>query len=147
MEARDVMTPEPACCSPSASVKDVAALMVANDCGEIPVVDEAGRLVGVVTDRDIACRCVAEGKSSDTPVDEVMSSSLVTVAPDTSIGECCKKMEDNQIRRLPVVDEEGRCCGIVSQADIALHASKDATGDLVREVSLETKEQSTAGSC
>src|SRR3546814_6003045 len=63
MEARDVMTPDPACCSPSDSVKDAAALMVGNDCGEIPVVDEGGQLVGVITDRDIACRCVAEGKS------------------------------------------------------------------------------------
>src|SRR3546814_5464507 len=79
MEPRDVMTPDPACCSPSDSVKDAAALMVGNDCGEIPVVDEGGQLVGVITDRDIACRCVAEGKSADTPVEEVMSSSLVTV--------------------------------------------------------------------
>lgn len=147
MEARDVMTAEPACCSPSDSVKDAAALMVDNDCGEIPVVDPSGQLVGVVTDRDIACRCVAQGKSADTPVEEVMSSSLVTVTPDASIDECCKKMEDNQIRRLPVVDDQGKCCGIVSQADIALHAGKGATGDLVREVSEETKEAATAGCC
>jgi CBS domain-containing protein len=71
MEARDVMTADPACCSPSDSVKDAAALMVDNDCGEIPV----GILVGVVTDRDIACRCVAQGKSSDTRVEDVMSGS------------------------------------------------------------------------
>src|SRR3546814_910410 len=107
MEARDVMTPDPACCSPSDSVKDAAALMVGNDCGEIPVVDEGGQLVGVITDRDIACRCVAEGKSADTPVEEVMSSSLVTVTPDARVDECCKKMEDNQVRRLPVVDDQG----------------------------------------
>src|SRR3546814_15071724 len=81
MEARDVMTPDPACCSPSDSVKDAAALMVGNDCGEIPVVDEGGQLVGVITDRDIACRCVAEGKSADTLVEEAMSSSLVSVNP------------------------------------------------------------------
>lgn len=135
MKARDVMTPEPACCSPSDSVKDAAALMIDNNCGEIPVVDQSGQLVGVVTDRDIACRCVAEGKSADTPVEEVMSSSLVTVTPDASIDECCKKMEDNQVRRLPVVNNEGKCCGIVSQADIALHAGKETTGDLVREMS------------
>jgi len=117
--------------NPGQSVKD----MVDNNCGEIPVVDQSGRLVGVVTDRDITCRCVAEGKSADTPVEEVMSSSLVTVMPDASIDECCKKMEDNQVRRLPVVDDQGKCCGIVSQADIALHAGKEAAGDLVREVS------------
>src|SRR3546814_10738125 len=105
MEARDVMTPDPACCSPSDSVKDAAALMVGNDCGEIPVVDEGGQLVGVITDRDIACRCVAEGKSADTPVEEVMSSSLVTVTPDARVDECCKKMEDNKVRRLPRSEE------------------------------------------
>jgi len=147
MEARDVMTADPACCSPSDSVKEAAALMVDNDCGDIPVVDEGGQLVGVITDRDIACRCVAEGKSADTPVEEVMSSSLVTVAPDASIDECCKKMEDNQVRRLPVVDDQGKCCGIVSQADIALHADKAETGALVREVSEETEEAATAGCC
>ncbi|WP_447953495.1 CBS domain-containing protein [Sphingopyxis chilensis] len=147
MEARNLMTADPACCSPSDTVKDAAGLMVDNDCGEIPVVDESGGLVGVVTDRDIACRCVAKGKSADTPVEEVMSSSLVTVTPDTSIEECCKKMEDNQVRRLPVVDDEGKCCGIVSQADIALHADKKETGDLVREVSESTEEPAAVGCC
>src|SRR3546814_3029996 len=90
------MTPDPACCSPSDSVKDAAALMVGNDCGEIPVVDEGGQLVGVITDRDIACRCVAEGKSADTSVEEVMSSSLVTVTPDARVDECCKKMRSEE---------------------------------------------------
>src|SRR3546814_2533754 len=61
-----------------------------------------------------------------------MSSSLVTVTPDARVDECCKKMEDNQVRRLPVVDDQGKCCGIVSQADIALHADKAETGNLVR---------------
>lgn len=147
MEARDVMTADPACCSPSDSVKDAATLMVDNDCGEIPVVDETGALVGVVTDRDIACRCVAEGKSADTRVEDVMSQSPVTVTADTSVDDCCKKMEDNQVRRLPVVDDGGKCCGIVSQADIAQNAEKSETGDLVREVSEPTKEATSAGCC
>ena len=147
MEARDVMTADPACCSPSDTVKDAATLMVDNDCGEIPVVDETGALVGVVTDRDIACRCVAEGKSADTRVEDVMSQSPVTVTADTSVDDCCKKMEDNQVRRLPVVDDEGKCCGIVSQADIALHADKKETGDLVREVSESTEEPAAVGCC
>src|SRR3546814_6183781 len=137
MEAREVMTPDPACCSPSDGVKGAAALMVGNDCGESPVVDEGGQLVGVITDRDIACRCVTEGKSADTPVEEVMSSSLVTVTPDARVDECCKKMEDNQVRRLPVVDDQGKCCGIVSQADLALHADKEAPGNQVRAVKTE----------
>src|SRR3546814_16551535 len=73
------------------------------------------------------------------PFEEVMSSSLVTVTPDARVDECCKKMEDNQVRRLPVVDDQGKCCGIVSQADIALHADKAETGNLVREVSEDRK--------
>jgi CBS-domain-containing membrane protein len=71
----------------------------------------------------------------------------VTVTADASIDECCKKMEDNRVRRLPVVDDEGKCCGIVSQADIARHADEKDTGDLVREVSEATKEAATAGCC
>lgn len=147
MEARDVMTPKPACCSPADSVKDAAALMVQNDCGQIPVVDPSGKLVGVVTDRDIACRCVGQGRSAETLVEEVMSTSLVTVTPDASVDECCKKMEENQVRRLPVVDEQGNCCGIVSQADIALHVDRRETGDLVRKVSEEAKETTATECC
>ena len=135
MEIRELMTKDPACCSPSASVKEAASLMASNDCGLIPVTNAEGELVGVITDRDIACRCVAEGKSAETLVEDIMSSSPITVTTDASVAECCKKMEDNQVRRLPVVDDAGRCCGIVSQADIARHAGEHQTGDLVREVS------------
>ena len=120
MKAQDVMTSNPACCNPSSTVQEAALLMVDNDCGQIPVVDDSGALVGVVTDRDIACRCVAKGYSSDQSVEEVMTSSPVTVSVNASVDECCAKMEDNQVRRLPVVDDEGKCCGIVAQADIAL---------------------------
>jgi CBS domain-containing protein len=135
VEIRELMTKDPACCSPSASVKEAASLMASNDCGLIPVTNAEGELVGVITDRDIACRCVAEGKSAETLVEDIMSSSPITVTIDASVAECCKKMEDNQVRRLPVVDDAGRCCGIVSQADIARHAGEHQTGDLVREVS------------
>lgn len=135
MEIRELMTKDPACCSPSDSVKEAASLMASNDCGQIPVTNAEGELVGVITDRDIACRCVAEGKSAETLVEDIMSSSPITVTTDASVAECCKKMEDNQVRRLPVVDDAGRCCGIVSQADIARHAGEHQTGDLVREVS------------
>jgi len=139
VEIRELMTQNPACCGPSDSVKEAAALMADNDCGQIPVIDANGGLVGVITDRDIACRCVAQGKSAETKVEEIMSPSPVTVTIDASVAECCKKMEENQVRRLPVVDDAGKCCGIVSQADIARHASEHATGDLVREVSEPTR--------
>lgn len=139
MEIRELMTKDPVCCSPSDSVKEAASLMVGNDCGQIPVIDAEGGLVGVITDRDIACRCVAQGKSAETLVEDIMSASPITVTIDASVAECCKKMEDNQVRRLPVVDDAGKCCGIVSQADIARHAGEHQTGDLVREVSEPTQ--------
>lgn len=147
MKVEDIMTKDPACCAPSDSVKTASQLMINNDCGEIPVIDESGVLVGVVTDRDIACRCVAEGKSSDTAVEAVMSQQLVTTKPQDSVEDCCAKMEDGQLRRLPVVDEQGKCCGIVSQADIAMEGSKKEAGDLLREISEPTEEPAKAGCC
>ncbi|MBX7501674.1 CBS domain-containing protein [Qipengyuania sp. YG27] len=146
MKVEDIMTKDPACCAPSDSVKTASQLMIDNDCGEIPVIDESGVLVGVVTDRDIACRCVAERKSSDTAVEAVMSQQLVT-KPQESVEDCCAKMEDGQLRRLPVVDEQGKCCGIVSQADIAMEGSKKEAGVLLREISEPIEEPAKAGCC
>lgn len=147
MQVRDVMTENPTCCGPDTALRDAAKLMVDNDCGEIPVVDERGRPVGVVTDRDIACRGVARDKAPDAPVREVMSSPVVTVTPETSVDDCCKALEENQIRRVPVVDESGACCGIVSQADIVQHASEHQSFEVLREVSQPTAEASRAGCC
>lgn len=142
MQVRDIMTENPTCCGPDTSVQAAARLMVDDDCGEIPVVDANGIPVGVITDRDIACRCVAEGKPHDTPVGEVMSSPAVTVTPATSVEDCCVTMEKNQIRRVPVVDEAGKCCGMVSQADIALGSDAENTGELVRDLSEPAREPS-----
>ena len=137
MNVRELMTQDPVCCTPDSSLQDVAKMMVSNDCGEIPVIQTAQnrRLVGVITDRDIVCRAVAEGKGSTTKVDQCMTRDVVTVTPETSLEDCRQLMEDNQIRRVPVVDSNDSCCGIVSQADIAVRATPAATGELVREVS------------
>lgn len=135
MQVHEIMTPKPACCSPDAAVENAAKLMAECDCGEIPVVDREGRPVGVVTDRDIACRGVAQGKRPQTSVGEVMSRPVITCSPDARIEQCLSLMEDKQIRRLPVVNGEGQVCGMISQADIARHASKDETAELVRDVS------------
>lgn len=135
MKVSDLMTADPACCKPSDSVQDAAKMMLDNDCGQVPVVGDEGRLVGVITDRDIACRCVAEGKSSDTTVADVMSRDIVTASPEDDVESCCAKMEERQVRRLPVVDDQGCCCGMISQADIATGANRETIGDLVRQVS------------
>lgn len=148
MQVREIMTAHPACCAPDTKLPDVARLMADQDCGEIPVLDEQRRPVGVVTDRDIACRAVAQGKDPQrTTACEVMSSPVVTANPDESTEVCCAKMEENQIRRVPVVDERGACCGVVAQADIARGASEHETAHLVRDVSRPTREASRVGCC
>ena len=148
MQVREIMTENPACCSPDASIQEAARLMMEHDCGEIPVVDGQNRPVGVVTDRDISCRAVAQGKDpARTTVREVMSEPVVTVKPEDSVESCCQSMEENQIRRVPVVDESGSCCGMVAQADIAGQTSGDKTAEVVRDISKPTEEASRGGCC
>jgi CBS domain-containing protein len=123
MNAQEIMTKNPACCSPDTKLNQVARMMVEHDCGEIPVVDQSGNLQGVVTDRDICCRAVANDcNTCEVSAHEIMSAPVMCVRMDTSVDECAHKMEQNMIRRIPVVDENGKCCGIVSQADIACKA-------------------------
>ena len=137
--ARDVMTPDPVCCSPGATLDQVAQLMAENNCGEIPIIDSADRPVGVITDRDIVCRVVAEGKNPMAhTVESYMTSSVVTVRADASIDEVIAIMEDHQIRRVPVVDDDGCCAGIISQADIAALEPPNTTAELLWEVSRDT---------
>jgi CBS-domain-containing membrane protein len=141
MKVKEIMSTDPACCTRETPLQDVAILMIEHDCGEIPVVDhlESKRPVGVVTDRDITVRTVALGKNPlDLRARDCMSSPAVTVTPETSVEHCCNLMEENQLRRIPVVDASGCCCGIVSQADIAQHASKGEAGELVKDVSRKT---------
>ncbi len=138
MRVEEIMSRNPACCTPDTMLPDVARAMVACDCGEIPVVESKNtmRPVGVVTDRDIACRSVATGRDPlQMKAGECMTSPCVTITPDTDIDDCCRLMEENQIRRVVVVDQSGRCCGIVAQADIARHAPKRETARMVTQVS------------
>src|SRR5262245_6988405 len=134
--ARDVMTRDPAWCSPNTTLDQVAKMMMLNDCGEIPIVDANNRPVGVVTDRDIVCRSVAEGKNpSGHTAESVMTRSVVTVRPDAPIDEVIATMQQHQIRRVPVVDEGGCCAGIIAQADIVAKSPTTKGAELVREVS------------
>ena len=137
--ARDVMTPDPACCAPSTTLDDVAKLMVQNDCGEIPVVDPSDQIVGVVTDRDIVCRVVAEGKNPMAYTAETcMSDPVVTVREDAPLEDVVATMEKHQIRRVPVVDAHDVCVGMISQADVSWTGSPRGVAELVREVSRDT---------
>src|SRR5262245_17161594 len=104
--ARDVMTPDPTCCSADMTLDEVAQLMIQRDCGEIPVIDHEEHPIGVVTDRDIVCRVVALGKNPmGHTAESCMSSPVVTVHSDTPVEQVISTMERHQIRRVPVVDE------------------------------------------
>jgi CBS domain-containing protein len=148
MQVMEIMTTDPACCTPETSLQEVGKMMIDHDCGEIPVVDDkATKLpLGVITDRDIVCRTIAKGINPlDLSVGDCMSKPCVTVMPDISIEECARIMEEKQIRRAPVVDAAGSCCGIISLADIALHAQKKVTAEVIKEVSWPTAAASAAG--
>ena len=138
MLVSEIMSKNPVCCTARTGLQEVAKMMVENDCGCIPVVeDSAGKKpIGMITDRDITCRTVAEGKNPlDLTANDAMTENVITVTPETSVEECCAMMEDNQVRRIAVVDENGGCCGMVAQADIAIHGGNSRTADVVQEVS------------
>jgi len=144
MKVREIMSGNVACCGSDTPLQDVAGMMVDWDCGEIPVADAGGRVIGVITDRDITCRAVAQGRNPlELTAADCMTSRVVTVQPDTSLEECCNAFEANQIRRAPVVDAAGRCIGIVSVADIARGASRRATAEVIHGVSKPSPRAST----
>lgn len=134
-----VMTPNPAACRINTPVREVARMMVEHDCGEIPVVDDLGVPMGVVTDRDIAIRVVAKGGDGMVTAGEAMTTPVRTVQADSELKDCVCLMEDAQVRRVPVVDAAGKLAGIVSLADIALADKTKAIAEIVREVSIPLK--------
>jgi CBS domain-containing protein len=132
---REIMTPNPSTIEPSNSVVEAARIMKQEDAGVVPVT-ENGRLTGMVTDRDIAIRVVAEGKDpQSTTVREVASTDLVTVDPQQDLDEALRLMAQHQVRRLPVVEEDGRLVGVVAQADVAREGDDTKTGQVVQEIS------------
>ena len=131
----DLMTENPRTTRRDASVVEAAKVLRDEDVGLVPVVD-GDRLVGTGTDRDIAIRVVAEGRDpQSTTVAEIASTDLVTVDPEQELDEGLRLMASQQVRRLPVVEEDGRLVGIVSQADIARHGDDSQTGQVVEQIS------------
>lgn len=125
VKIQDVMTRDPRSVSPDAPARDAARIMREEDVGIVPVV-EGSRLVGVVTDRDIAVRMVADGRDGNTTVREVMSSqTIATCRPDEDLDRVMDTMAREQLRRIPIVDERGSLVGIVAQADIVRKARDD----------------------
>jgi CBS domain-containing protein len=134
------MTPDPACCTPDSTAREAATLMREHDCGSIPVVEsrQGKRLVGTVTDRDLAIRALAAGKGPDTPVRELMTESPVTCGPEDEVEIVREVMVAQLVRRVPVVNDDGDIVGIVAQADIAREegaASEQEVGRIVEAIS------------
>ena len=136
-KARDIMTANPQVVTPADSVSRAAEIMRDADVGVVPVVEDQGsmRLAGVVTDRDIAIRVVAEGRNGETTTREVMSSGLATVGPDDDVSSVLDLMKAEQVRRIPVVEGD-RLVGIIAQADVATDLGNDKkTGEVVEKIS------------
>lgn len=132
---RKVMTSNPSTIEPDKNVVEAARIMKQEDAGVVPVT-ENGRLTGMVTDRDIAIRVVAEGKDpGSTTVGEVASTNLVTIDPQQDLDEALRLMAQHKVRRLPVVEEDGRLVGVVAQADVAREGDDTQTGQVVQEIS------------
>ncbi|MBA2258246.1 MAG: CBS domain-containing protein [Acidobacteria bacterium] len=135
----EVMTREPVCCEPGDSVTQVAMLMKTEDVGSIPVVDsrQDRKLVGIVTDRDLVVNVLAGGMAVGTAtVREAMTANPESCREDEDVKKAVDLMADRQVRRMPIVDEAGRLCGIIAQADVATRVKRDATtGELVEAIS------------
>jgi CBS domain-containing protein len=131
---KEVMTRDVRACEPNATVAEAAKVMAQEDVGPVPIVED-GRLVGIVTDRDIVVRVVAEGRDPNaTTVREIASTELVTVSPDDDLDDALNRLAERQVRRLPVVEGD-RLVGIVAQADIARLGEDKKTGEVVEEIS------------
>ena len=132
---RDVMTSNPCSIDAEKSVAYAAKMMKEEDVGLAPIV-EGDKLIGMLTDRDIAIRVVAEGRNPDqTKVREVASKQVVTIDPQQDLNEALRIMSKHQVRRLPVVEEDGKLVGVVAQADVAREGDDMQTGKLVEEIS------------
>jgi CBS domain-containing protein len=131
----DVMTANPRGVETSTPVADAARIMKAENVGSVPIV-EGNRLVGMLTDRDVAIRVVAEGKDpQSTTAGQIASHDLVTIDPQQDLDEALQLMAKHQVRRLPVVEEDGRLIGIVAQADVAQVGDDARTGEVVQQIS------------
>ena len=128
------MTSNPTAVTPDTTVQEAARLMKTEDVGALPIVED-GRLTGVITDRDLAIRGIAEGRGADTTVRELASKDIVTIDPQQSLEEGAQLMAEHQVRRLPVVEEDGRLVGMLAQADVAQAGHDVLTGDVVQRIS------------
>lgn len=148
MQAKEIMSPDPQCCTPGDTLRDAALMMADNDCGCLPVVeDKAGkRVIGVLTDRDIAIRGVARGKTPDSKVNDVMSPAPSVCFAEDDVEVVERIMVEQKVRRVPVIDAEGKVVGIIAQADLARDnraATDREVGRIVEKISEPTTPRRT----
>lgn len=134
MQIREAMSDDVRIANPNQSIKDAAILMAKIDAGSLPV-GENDRLVGMITDRDIAVRAIALGKGPDTPVRDIMSKDVKYCFEDDDVGEVAQNMADIKVRRLPVLDKSKRLVGIVSLGDLALSDGPANAGEALCGIS------------
>ena len=134
MKVSDVMTRDVQTVRPDQTAREAASFMLRADAGSIPVT-EGERLIGMITDRDIAVRGVAKGYGPDTPVRELMTDEIICAREDEDVEDVASKMSDAQVRRLPVVDSDERLCGIVSLGDLSREADEDCASEALEGVS------------
>ena len=140
MKVREAMTPDPATCEPTTTLRLVAMLMLDHDCAAVPIVS-SGEVLGIVTDRDIACRAVARGlNAAELPASAVMSAPLVAIHPDETFDDAAQVMKENHVHHLPVIDDDGRLLGIVAQSDLGRRMTNRELGQLARETSIRRVE-------
>lgn len=138
-KCNDVMTKNPVCCLPNDMAAKAAELMKSNDIGSIPVIEneQNKKLVGIVTDRDLTLKIVAAGlDAKSTKVDAVMTRNVVTCHADDDFEKALKAMSENQLRRIPIVDDDNKIVGIIAQADVAIDGNHpEKTAEMVKEIS------------
>jgi CBS domain-containing protein len=134
MKISEVMTTEVETISADQTAREAASFMLRADAGSIPVC-EGDKVVGMITDRDIAVRGVAEGRGPDTPVSELMSDGIICAREDDDVKDVARRMSEEQVRRLPVLDAEDRLCGIVSLGDLTRETRGEAAHTALEGVS------------
>ena len=134
MKVSEVMTRDVQTVRPDQRVQDAASFMLSADAGSIPVID-GDRLIGMITDRDIAVRGIAKGYGPDTPVRELMTDDVICARADDDVEDIASKMSEAQVRRLPVIDDEERLCGIVSLGDLSRETDNGTASEALEGVS------------
>jgi CBS domain-containing protein len=138
-KCNEVMTKNPVCCLPNDSVAKAAELMKSQNIGSIPVIEneQSQKLVGIVTDRDLALKIIAEGRDAkSTKVESVMTRKVVTCRADDDLQKALDAMAEHQLRRIPIVDNDNKVVGIIAQADVATRADQpEKTAEMVKEIS------------